>query len=408
MSSAIVIIGASLAGATAAITLREAGFVGKITLIGAEPHPPYERPPLSKKYLQGEKLLDEITVRPTAFYTERNIETRFGVWARHVDPRKKVVELENGGSIPYDKVLIATGVRNRKLSVPGVDLPGVYDLRAVTDADVIRKESIAGRKAILVGMGFIGSEVAATLRQLDVEVAVVEPLKMPLAHILGEQVGRVIESFHREHGVQMHFEESATRFEGDGRVEHIITNHGRKLECDFAVVGVGVEPVTEVVVGTGVKLDNGIVVDEYCQSNIEGIYAAGDVANHYHALIGRHIRVEHYQNAISQGQAAARNMLGEHQPYAEVHWFWSDQYDFNIQYAGFYGESDEFVVRGSLEERNFIGFYLRDRLIRAAVAINRGKDLRLSMPLIQARIRVDAEDLEDESVKLRTLIPRGS
>ena len=407
MTQTIVIIGASLTGATAAITLRDEGFGGRIILIGAEPHPPYERPPLSKGYLRGEKLLEEFMIRPASFYAERNIETRFGVPASRVDPGEKVVELDNGQRIPYDQVLIATGVRNRKLPLPGADLPGVYDLRAAADADVIRKECVTGRNAVLVGMGFIGSEVAATLRQLGVEVAVVEPLKMPLAHILGEEVGRVFESFHREQGVQMYFGELVTRFEGDGRVQQVITNRGRQLECDFVVVGVGVEPVTEVVAGTGVKLDNGILVDEYCRTNVEGIYAAGDVANHYHPLIGRHLRVEHYQNAISQGQAAARNMLGQSQPYAEVHWFWSEQYDYNIQYAGFHGEWDEFVVRGNLDERNFIGFYLENQRIGAAVAINRPKDLRLTMSLIQAKVRIDAGNLADESVKLRSLMPRG-
>jgi len=232
-------------------------------------------------------------------------------------------------------------------------------------------------------------------------------LKMPLAHILGEEVGRVFESFHRERGVQMHFEELATRFEGDGRVQQVFTNRGRQLACDFVVVGVGVEPVTEVVAGTGVKIDNGIVVDEYCRTNVEGIYAAGDVANHYHPLIGRHLRVEHYQNAILQGQAAARNMMGQQHPYAEVHWFWSDQYDYNIQYAGFHSDWDEFVVRGSLEDRNFVGFYLRDQRIQAAVAMNRPKDLRFTMRVIQAMVQVDPEILADESVKIRSLIPRG-
>lgn len=406
MPETMVIIGASLAGAAAAITLRDEGFAGNVILIGAEAHPPYERPPLSKKYLQGEKLLEEITLRPAAFYAERNIETHFGVRARRVDPGEKVVELENSARIPYDKVLIATGVRNRRLPVPGADLAGIYDLRAVADADVIRKECGAGRKAVLVGMGFIGSEVAATLRQLGVEVAVVEPLKVPLSHILGEDVGRVFAHFHREHGVQMYFEELVTGFEGNGRVQRVVTNRDRRLECDFVVVGVGVEPVTDLVAEAGVTLNNGIVVDEYCRTNVEGIYAAGDVANHYHPLAGRHMRVEHYQNAISQGQAAARNMLGQQLPYAEVHWFWSDQYEHNIQYAGFHGEWDEFVVRGSLEERNFVGFYLKDNRIGAAVAMNRGKDVRLAMPLIQAGVRVEADKLADESVKLRSLIPR--
>jgi len=404
MSPTMVIIGANLAGGVAAITLREEGFDGKIILIGAEPHPPYERPPLSKKYLQGEKSLAEITLRPAEFYAERNIETRFGVRARRIDPQVKTVELETGERIPYDKVLIATGVRNRKLPVPGADLPGIYSLRDAADADVIRRESVAGRRAVLVGMGFIGSEVAATLRQLGVEVTVIEPLKRPLAHILGEDIGRVFESFHRERGVEMYFEELVTRFEGNDRVQRVITRSGRQLECDFVVVGVGVEPVTEVVEGTGVKLDNGIVVDEYCQTNIAGIYAAGDVARHFHPLVGRHIRVEHYQNAISQGMTAARNMLGQQQAYTEAHWFWSDQYEYNIQYAGFHGEWDQFVVRGSLEQRDFVAFYLRESRIGAAVAINRPKDLRLTMPLIQAKTQVEAKNLADESVKLRSLL----
>ncbi|MCK6627499.1 MAG: FAD-dependent oxidoreductase [Anaerolineae bacterium] len=404
MSPAMVIIGANLAGGVAAITLREEGFDGKIILIGAEPHPPYERPPLSKKYLQGEKSLAEITLRPAEFYAERTIETRLGVRARRIDPQVKTVELETGERIPYDKVLIATGVRNRKLPVPGADLPGIYSLRDAADADFIRQEAVAGRKAVLVGMGFIGSEVAATLRQLGVEVVVVEPLKLPLAHILGEDMGRVFEGFHRERGVEMYFEELVTRFEGNDRVQRVITRSGRQLECDFVVVGVGVEPVTEVVEGTGVKLDNGIVVDEYCQTNIAGIYAAGDVARHFHPLVGRHIRVEHYQNAISQGMTAARNMLGQQQAYTEVHWFWSDQYEYNIQYAGFHGEWDQFVVRGSLEQRDFVAFYLRESRIGAAVAINRPKDLRLTMPLIQAKTQVEAKNLADESVKLRSLL----
>lgn len=407
MSGTMVIIGANLAGAMAATTLRDEGYEGGITLIGAEAHLPYERPPLSKKYLKGEQSLERLFIRPASYYVERKIETRLSMPVVRIDPQAKVAELESGERIPYHKALVATGVRNRKLNVPGVTLPGIYDLRDVSQADFIRQECAPGRRAVVVGMGFIGSEVAATLRQLDVEVTVVEPLKIPLARALGEEVGRIFEQFHHEHGVQMFFGEFVAHFEGGQRVQRVVTSTGRQLDCDFVVVGVGVEPNTDVVAGTGVKLDNGIVVDEFCQTNIDGIYAAGDVANHFHPLIGRHIRVEHYQNAIMQGQAAARNMLGKQQSYAEVHWFWSDQYDYNIQYAGFHGHWDEFVVRGSLAERNFVGFYLKDRRINAAIAINRGKDVRLAMQLIQAKVEVEAKTLQDESVKLRSLIPPG-
>jgi 3-phenylpropionate/trans-cinnamate dioxygenase ferredoxin reductase subunit len=404
MQQKFVIVGASLAGGVAASTLREEGFDGEIVLIGAEQYPPYERPPLSKEYLRGEKPFENQLLKPSEFYAEQAIQAHFGMRARLVNPHEKVVELENGDRLSYDKVLIATGARNRKLHIPGSDLQGIYDLRVVADADSIRAEGSRGRKAVLVGMGFIGSEVAASLRHAGVEVTVIEPFKTPLFRVLGEQVGRVIEEFQREHGVQMIFEESVAAFEGTTRVRRVMTSSGRYVDCDFVVVGVGVEPATGVVAGAGVKIENGIVVDEYCKTNVEGVYAAGDVANHYHPVFGRWIRVEHWQNAINQGRAAARNMLDRHEPYDDVHWFWSDQYDYNLQYAGFHMGWDELVIRGSLEQRKFVAFYLQDSHIAAAVAINRGKDLRRSMPLIKARIELDPGKLRDEDIDLRSLV----
>jgi 3-phenylpropionate/trans-cinnamate dioxygenase ferredoxin reductase subunit len=404
MQQKFVIVGASLAGGVAASTLREEGFDGEIVLIGAEQYPPYERPPLSKEYLRGEKPFENQLLKPSEFYAEQGIQAQFGMRARLLNPRAKVVELENGNRLSYDKVLIATGARNRKLHVPGSDLEGIYDLRVVADADSIRAEGSRGRKAVLVGMGFIGSEVAASLRHAGVEVTVIEPFKTPLFRVLGEQVGRVIEEFQREHGVQMIFEESVAAFEGTTRVRRVMMSSGRSVDCDFVVVGVGVEPATGVVAGAGVKIENGIVVDEYCKTNVEGVYAAGDVANHYHPVFGRWIRVEHWQNAINQGRAAARNMLDRHEPYDDVHWFWSDQYDYNLQYAGFHMGWDELVIRGSLEQRKFVAFYLQDSRIAAAVAINRGKDLRRSMPLIKARIELDPGKLRDEDIDLRSLV----
>ncbi len=405
MPQRYVIVGASLAGGTAAMTLREEGFDGEIMLIGAEPHPPYERPPLSKEYLQGEKPFEDALLKPTGFYEDHNIQTRFGKRATRVDPFDHVVELEGGGMLRYDRLLVATGVRNRRLRIPGADLEGVCDLRTVDDADRIRAMSRGGRRAVLVGMGFIGSEVAASLRHLGVEVTVVEPFKTPLYRVLGEEIGRVFVDLHRNNGVQMFFEESVTAFEGAGHVQRVTTSTGRHIECDFVVVGVGVEPVTDLMVDAGVKIDNGIVVNEFCQTNVEGIYAAGDVANHFHPLFGRQVRVEHWQNAIHQGRAAARSMLDKREPYDDVHWFWSDQYDCNVQYAGFHTGWDELVVRGSLEERNAVVFYLQEQRIAAAVAFNRGRDLQRAMSLIRARVQVESAVLRDESVDLRSLVP---
>jgi 3-phenylpropionate/trans-cinnamate dioxygenase ferredoxin reductase subunit len=254
-------------------------------------------------------------------------------------------------------------------------------------------------------MGFIGCEVAASLRQMGVEVVAIESSPTPLFRVLGEDVGAVVARIHRDHGVDTIFDDLVLRFEGHGRVERVITKSGRRLECDFAVVGVGVEPVVDFLAESGIGIDNGILVDEYCRTTVDGIYAAGDVANHWHPVFGRRMRVEHWQNAMQQGAAAARSMLGTGQPYDAIHWFWSDQYDANLQYAGFHHEWDRLIVRGSLERHSFIAFYLNRGRIDAVVALNRGKDVRRAMPLIRSRGFADPERLKDENVDLRSLAP---
>jgi 3-phenylpropionate/trans-cinnamate dioxygenase ferredoxin reductase component len=398
-----VILGASLAGATAAITLREEGADGDVILIGAEPQPPYERPPLSKAYLRGEVPFDKALVRPAAFYAEHGIQTMFGTRATRIDPSARVVELEDHRRVSFDALLIATGGRNRTVSIPGVDLDGIYSLRTVQDADRIRAEMIAGRRAVVVGMGFIGSEVAASLRQKGLEVVAIDPSKTPLFRVLGEGVGQTIAKLHRDHGVRMIFEDTVAAFEGTQRVGCVVTKAGLRLECDFAVVGIGIEPAVEALADSGIQVDNGVVVDEYCQTNVSGIYAAGDVANHYHPVFDRRIRVEHWQNAIKQGAAAARNMLGRRIAYDEIHWFWSDQYDANLQYAGFHTQWEQLVVRGRLESASYLACYVNAGRIDAAVGLNRAKELRRIMPLIKARRPVNLERLRDESVDLRSL-----
>jgi len=404
MPNAYVIVGASLAGATAAVTLRQEGADGTITLIGAEKKPPYERPPLSKAYLRGETPFENALVRPPAFYAEEGIETIFGCRALRIDASGRVVELDDGRRVPFDRLLIATGGRNRRFSVAGADLDGIYSLRTVQDADRIRMETTAGRRVVVVGMGFIGSEVAASLRQKDLDVVAIEPSKTPLARVLGEDVGQCLADLHRAHGVRTVFEDTVVAFEGTSRVERVVTKGGRRLDCDFVVVGIGIDPVVDVLDGSGIHVDNGVLVDEYCQTNVSGIYAAGDVANHYHPLFKRRIRVEHWQNAIKQGTAAARNMLGRHVAYDEVHWFWSDQYDANLQYAGFHSAWEQLVVRGRLGSDGFLACYVNEGRIDAAVALNRAKDLRRVMPLIKARRPIDLEQLRDESVDLRSLL----
>jgi 3-phenylpropionate/trans-cinnamate dioxygenase ferredoxin reductase subunit len=397
------VVGANMAGGTAAATLREEGFDGRVVLIGQESHPPYERPPLSKEYLRGEEQEPRF-IRPPEWYESNGIETRFGEGAQSVDVAGRSVELLDGERMAFDSLLIATGCRNRKFPLPGLDLPGVHDLRYLPDSDAIRAAAVPGARAVLVGMGFIGAEVAASLRSRGVDVTVVEFAETPLQRVLGTELGRVLEGLHRDHGVEMIFRDAADRFEGDGRFEVLHTKEGRAIEGDFAVVGVGVEPVTEVVRGTDIAVDNGILVDPALQTNVPGVFAAGDVARHDHPVFGR-IRVEHFDNAMKMGQAAAHNMLGRNEVFDDPHWFWSDQYDVNIQMAGFAAEWDDIVVRGSLEERRFAAFLLKDGVLRSTFTMNWPRDVRRSMPLIKAQVRPDPELLADPEFDLRTLAP---
>jgi 3-phenylpropionate/trans-cinnamate dioxygenase ferredoxin reductase subunit len=397
-----VIVGASLAGATAAITLREEG-AGAITMIGGEPEPPYERPPLSKAYLRGEVTFDSALVRPSAFYAEHDIKTMLGVRAARIDTAERFVELEDRRRVPYDTLLIATGGRNRRLSIPGADLSGIYGLRTVRDADRIREAIVAGRRAVVVGMGFIGSEVTASLRAKGLEVTAIDPGKTPLFRVFGQEVGRSFADLHRAHGVHTLFEDAVAAFEGDGHVACVVTRGGLRLECDFVVAGVGIEPAVDIADGSGIGLDNGVVVDEFLETTINGVFAAGDVANHYHPLFRRHIRLEHWQNAVRQGAAAARSMLGQRTAYEEIPWFWSDQYETNVQYVGFHTTWDELVVRGRLDSGSYLACYVKDGRIDAAVALNRGRDIRRIIPLIRSRAIVDIARLTDEHVDLRSL-----
>lgn len=403
MAKAYVIVGGSLAGATAAVTLREEGADGSVTLIGAEREPPYERPPLSKAYMRGEVPFDKSLVRPAAFYAEHGIETMFGVRVARIDPSAKFVELEDQRRVPFDVLLIATGCRNRRISIPGSELKGIYSLRTVEDADRIKAEIGVGRRVVVVGMGFIGSEVAASLRQKGLDVVAIEPAKTPLFRVLGEAVGQRLADLHRAHGVHTVFEDTVAAFEGAQRVSSVLTKSGLRLECDFVVAGIGVEPVVDILDGTGVRIDNGVVVDQYCQTSVPGIYAAGDVANHYHPVFERQIRVEHWHNAVKQGAAAARNMLGKAVPYDEIHWFWSDQYEANVQYAGFHTKWDHLVVRGRLDSDSFLAFYINDGHIDAVVGLNRAKDVRRAIPLIKVRRTLNLDQLQDERIDLRSL-----
>jgi 3-phenylpropionate/trans-cinnamate dioxygenase ferredoxin reductase component len=409
MSKGIVIIGSGLCGGSAAVTLREEGYRERVVLIGDESGIPFGRPPLSKTYLQGKEDLTDWQVRPAEWYEENEVER---VTARVVglDGLAHEIILENQQPIAYDRLLIATGGTNRRLEVPGAELSGVFSLRTQEDCDAIREAAQPGRRAVVVGMGFIGAEVAASLRQLGVRVAAVSGGAGPLAAVLGDEVAAVIGAVHREKEVALVTDDRAAAFNGDGQVGEVVTAKGERLECDFVVVGAGIEPAVALLAGSGAATDNGVVVDEQCRSTAPDVYAAGDVANHLHPIFGR-LRVEHYNNAERQARAAARSMLGSDEPYSDLHSFWSDQYEHKVEYIGHAPHWDQFVVRGSLEERAFLGFYLGAGTVKAVMGMNRGGDpetddegeLRTASVLVRAQKRVDPAALADEAADLQSL-----
>jgi 3-phenylpropionate/trans-cinnamate dioxygenase ferredoxin reductase subunit len=400
-----VIVGASLTGATAAATLRDEGFDGRVVLVGAEPVPPYERPPLSKEFLRGEQPFEEQFVREEAWYADHEVETRFGARAVQIDVAGREVVLAGGERIAHDALLVATGSRNRRLDVPGASLPGVSDLRTVADAQRIKEAASAGARILCVGMGFIGAEVAASMRMLGHDVTVVEVFETTLYRVLGREIGRALEGIHRDHGVRMLFNEAVASFEGDGRLESVLTSGGKRIDADVAIVGVGTEPSVELMAGTGLDQGGGIPVGPALETSVPGVYAAGDVARHDHPVFGP-IRVEHFDNAIKTGEAAARNMLGAGAVFDDPHWFWSDQYDSQVQMAGFAATWDRMVVRGSIEDRSFCAFLLDEAgIVRSTVSLDWKRDVRRSFGLISAQVAPDPAALADPDVDLRTLVP---
>jgi len=364
-----------MSGGVAAKTLREEGYSRRLVLLGNEPGVPFGRPPLSKTYLRGEEDLSGWLVKPAQWFEKNDVEL-VRATAVSLDTRERRIELHTGEIIPYGRLLIATGGRNRRLLIPGADLAGVHQLRTAGDCDAIKAVAQKGGRALVVGMGFIGSEVAASLRQMGLTVTAVLPGNAPFDSVLGPEMGELFAGIHRDAGVELIAHDEVVRFEGTQRVEHAVTKRGRRLDCDFAIVAVGIEANVDILQGTDVALDNGVLVDARCSTNVPDIFAAGDVANHLHPLFGR-VRVEHYNNAEKQGAAAARSMLGAQDDYRYLHTFWSDQYEHKLEYVGHVRKWDQFVVRGSSAERRLIGFYLQAGSLRAAVGLNRGGDPEL-------------------------------
>ncbi len=401
-----VIVGASLAGAKAAEALRENGFDGHLVLIGDEPERPYERPPLSKGYLTGSQEREKIFVHPPQWYADHQVDLRLGTEATAIDRERKTVTLAGGESLGYDKLLLATGAAPRRLPVPGADLDGVLYLRSVADCERLKDALSASSRLVTVGGGWIGLEVAAAARGAGVETTVLEAGALPLLRVLGPQVAEAFADLHRGHGVDLRVSAQVTEIVGEkGRATAVRLADGTVIDADTIVVGIGAAPNAHLAAEAGLQVDNGIVVDAALCTSDPDIHAAGDVANAFHPSLNTHIRVEHWANALHQPEVAARSMLGEHAAYDRVPYFFTDQYDLGMEYAGYAepGTYDDVVIRGDLPGRRFIAFWTAQGRVLAGMNVNIWDVNDAVQRLIRSGKAVDRDALANLDVPLDRL-----
>jgi 3-phenylpropionate/trans-cinnamate dioxygenase ferredoxin reductase component len=403
MTDTLVVVGAGFAGAKAVETLREDGFAGRVVLVGDEPDRPYERPPLSKDYLRGEAERETIYVHAADWYAEHDVELRTGSRVVSLDVAARSVELAGGERLGYDSLLLATGAEPKRLPIPGADLDGVLYLRSVADSDALRARLERGGSVVVVGAGWIGCEVAASARTSGLEVTVVEPHSLPLEGVLGPELGAVYRDIHADHGVHLRLGTGVSAFEGAGAVERVRLSDGSAVDCDFVVVGVGVRPRSELAERAGIAVGDGILVDERLATDAPGVFAAGDVASALHPFYGERVRVEHWATALEQGPHAARSMLGGTAPYEKLPYFFSDQYDVGMEYAGFARRWDRVVFRGDPATREFMAFWLAGDRVVAGMNVNVWDVVDDVQRLIRSRTPVDDRRLADPDVALATL-----
>jgi 3-phenylpropionate/trans-cinnamate dioxygenase ferredoxin reductase component len=396
-----VIAGAGLAGAKAAETLRAEGFDGRLLLVGEEPERPYERPPLSKAYLRGETGRDGLYVHQEGFYATHDIELRLSTQVRSIDPSSRRLELASGERVGYDRLLLATGAAPRRLQVAGTELAGIHYLRSRHDADLLAAAAARAEHVVVVGTGWIGSEAAASLRQLGRQVTLVGPGTTPLARVLGPEIGGVYRDLHADHGVRLALGTRVAGFRGHGHVEAVMTDDGATIEGDLVLVGAGAAPQTRLAEAAGLPVGDGVLVNEDLEAvGAAGVYAAGDVAAAWHPRYQTYLRVEHWANALNQGPAAARNMLGAGVSYARLPYFYSDQYDLSMEYSGLATNWDRVVVRGDLATRQFVAFWLKDQRVVAGMNANIWDVVEPVQALIRSGRPVDPERLANPNIPL--------
>ena len=398
----IVIVGGGHAAGQAAASLRQEGYGDGILIIGEEPHIPYQRPPLSKQYLSGEFGLDRVHLRPARFYESKGITVRSGVRVEGIDPNRRRVACSDEEEVVYDKLLLATGSRVRKLDTPGGDLPGVHYLRTIADVDAIKKGFEPGSRIAIVGGGYIGLEVAAIAIKAGLSVTVLEMEERILQRVTTPTMSAFYEGIHRDQGVAIRTGMRAESFAGVDRLTGVVCADGEVVPADLAVVGIGIQPNVELAEAAGLDCDNGIVVDEYTRTGDPNIFAAGDCTNHPNPVLGRRLRLESVPNAMEQSRVAAANLVDNPRTYANVPWFWSDQYDLKLQMVGFSVEGERQVVRGDPESRRFAVFHFHGDTLIAADAVNSAREFMVARQLVGKR--VDPGQLTDPNADLKAVV----
>jgi 3-phenylpropionate/trans-cinnamate dioxygenase ferredoxin reductase subunit len=402
-----VIVGGGMAGAIAAQTLREEGFDGAITLLGQEPNRPYERPPLSKEYLQGKADRDSIFVHPEPWYAEHAVDLSLGTAVTSIDPASRTIATTTGSQLRYDKLLLATGSEPRRLDIPGADLDGVYYLRNVEDSERIKIEFAGAQRVVIIGAGWIGLETASAARTAGLDVTLFVSGELPLEHVLGPEVAPIFDELHRSHGVDLRYRTTAAELTGrHGIATGVMLKDRTKIDADMIIVGIGALPRTDLAAAAGLKIDNGVVVDEQLRTSDPDIFAAGDIAHAYNPRLGRHIRVEHWANARRQGAVAAKAMLGKDEADVRPSYFFTDQYDLSMEYTGDIGPAgyDRVVFRRHAEAREMIIFWLQEQRIQAGMNINIWDVAEDIERLIQSARPINADDLADPAIPLARLL----
>src|SRR5215211_4946148 len=404
-----IIVGGGLAGAIAAEILREEGFDGRIVLLGEEAHRPYERPPLSKDYLQGKAARDSIFAHPEPWYADQAVELRLGTAVTSFDPAARTVTTATGVQLDYDKLLLTTGSTPRRLSVPGADLDGVHYLRSVDDSERIKAGFAQAHRVAIIGGGWIGLETAAAARNAGLDVTLLEHAELPLLRVLGPETAPIFADLHRDQGVDLRSQVAVAELSAsNGAVTAVILSDGSRIEADMVLVGVGVTPNTQLAAQAGLKIDNGIIVDEHLRTSDVNIFAAGDVANAYNPRLGRHIRVEHWANARRQGATAGKAMLGQDAVDARPSYFFTDQYDLSMEYTGDIDPSgyDQVIFRRYPDSRQFIVFWLSEQRVQAGMNINIWDVADDVERLVQSPLPANTDDLADPGIPLASLLKR--